>query len=76
MALRFKTVTGIALAGTAVAHGLGAVPDEYSCLATDPAGTVYLVAASAATSTSIFIAAASAATTAMVLAAVTHSIIA
>ncbi|MBU1767875.1 MAG: hypothetical protein KJ648_07225 [Candidatus Omnitrophica bacterium] len=75
MALRFQTTSAIALAGTAIPHGLGVVPDEISAIVNSPAGTIYLVAASAATSTNVYIAAASAATTAFVVVASNHSII-
>ena len=75
MALRFQTHTNIALAGSAIPHGLGVVPDEVSALLTNPAGTIYMVAASAATSTNVYIAAASAATSAFVVVAYNHSII-
>lgn len=76
MALRFQTTTGIALAGSAIPHGLGVVPDEISALQVGiGASTIYMVAASAANSTNVYIAAASAAATAFVIVASNHSII-
>ena len=75
MALRSKSTTNIAIAGSTIAHGLVSTPDEVSVLATIAAGAggVYRYAASDATN--VYLAAGTTATSADVIAAVNHSII-
>lgn len=74
MALRFRTITAVAVAGTTIPHGLGATPDEITATALTAAGNIYMITASAANSTNVYLAA-NAASSALVIAAVTHSII-
>jgi tRNA/tmRNA/rRNA uracil-C5-methylase (TrmA/RlmC/RlmD family) len=76
MALRFKVADkAIPLAGVAIAHSLGATPDEvWVCPAGTGVGcTVYRYAASDATN--VYISCGTAAQTADVYAVVNHSII-
>lgn len=74
MAFRFKTTAAIAVAGSTIPHGLGAVPNEVFVLPTlGAAGNIYRFSASDATN--VYLASASGATSADVVVAVNHSFV-
>jgi hypothetical protein len=75
MALRFKTTTNIAIAGSSIAHGLGATPTEVFVLPTIAAGAGQTYRYSASDATNVYLAQGTAAGSADVVAAVVHSII-
>jgi len=75
MALRSKTTSNIAIAGTQIAHGLATTPDEVTCLATLGTSTTPIYRFSASDATSVYIAVGSAATSADVIMAVNHSLV-
>jgi hypothetical protein len=75
MALRFKTTTNLAVAGSSIAHGLGATPDEVFVLPTIAAGAGQTYRFSASDATYVYLAQGTTASSADVVAAVNHSII-
>jgi hypothetical protein len=75
MALRSKQTVAIAVAGSQIAHGLSATPDEIIVLPTVAAGAGQTYRFSASDANSVYLAQGTAATSADVVCAVNHSIV-